>query len=63
MGSAVAKIVLWWFVMRPTVHEIASITTPIANLEDPFARSLWLPSMSQKYVPVDDRPLPRRLSQ
>jgi len=39
------------------------VTTPIANLQDPFARSLWLPSMLQKYVPVDDRPLPRLVSQ
>jgi len=39
------------------------VTTPIANLQDPFARSLWLPSMLQKCVPVDDRPLPRLVSQ
>ena len=47
----------------PTIFRAADRYRPPANLQDPFARSLWLPSMLQKYVPVDDRPLPRLVSQ
>jgi|RhiMetdeSRZDD1v2_1073273.scaffolds.fasta_scaffold20544_5 CheY-like chemotaxis protein len=39
------------------------ITTPIANLEDPFARSLWLLSMLQKDVPRRRSAIARLLPQ